>query len=69
MKTEDEMIEEKIRGNLKFILCKRNYSNGDSNYYIKEVLIKGNGLLNANSILSKEVYDTLKKAKNAWKKI
>lgn len=66
---KQEEIKEKIRGNLKFILVRNIFNRGYENFTIKEVLIKGNGLLNANTILSNEVYDTRRKAENRWRKI
>lgn len=65
---ETKFLDKKIKGGLIFILQENTFLT-EKNYSIIEYLEKGNNLLSVNSELSRNVFDTLRKAKNNWKKI
>ena len=61
------ILKSKEIGNLKHTLSK-NTIKDVKNYSIKTSLIKGNNLLEANTLLGNECFDTLRKAENYFKR-
>ena len=55
---------------IKYELIENSFEKTEDNIYtIKETLIKGNNLLPKGTLLSSEVFDTLRKANNKFNKI
>jgi len=60
----NKILEVREKSNLRFKLILNIFPKGSFNYSVIEELIKGNNLLPNNAELSRDVFDTLRKAKN-----
>lgn len=58
------ILETREKGNLRFKLILNDFGVNEYNYSVVEELIKSNGLLKDNAELDKQVFDTLRQAKN-----
>lgn len=65
---ENKILETREQGNLRFKLVLNDFGNERYNYSVIEELIKSNKLLENNSELDRQIFDTLRKARNNFNK-